>query len=162
MANFGSYFVKEPRKLIPQSKCIIKGQSYRFSILTPRLIRIEYNSKGIFEDRATSLVVNRTFPDVNFNASVNEQALIITTEYFTLTYVKESPLNANTIKMVINGTTKEWSPGYKDVRNLGGISYSLDNLDNKLKLDKGLYSLDGFVVIENQLLICIYLHIKLI
>ena len=150
MANLCSYFVNEPRKLIPQSKCIIKGQSYRFSILTPRLIRIEYNPKGIFEDRATSLVVNRTFPETKFSVSVNEPALTITTEYFTLTYVKESPLTANTIKMQLNGTTKEWVPGYKDVRNLGGISYSLDNLENKLKLDKGLYSLDGFVVLDDS------------
>ena len=150
MANLCSYFVKEPRKLVPSDQNIIKGQSYRFSILTPRLIRIEYNPQGIFEDRATSLVVNRTFPDANFNVSVNEPALMITTEYFTLTYVKESPLNANTIKLTVNGTTKEWSPGYKDVRNLGGLAYSLDNLDTKLKLDKGLYSLDGFVVLDDS------------
>ncbi len=150
MANLCSYFVKEPKKLIPQAKCIVKGQTYRFSVLTPRLIRIEYNQKGAFEDRATSLVVNRTFPECKFNVSANETSIMITTEYFTLTYVKESPLNANTIKMVINGTTKEWAPGYKDVRNLGGISYSLDDFDGKLKLDKGLYSLDGFVVIDDS------------
>ena len=150
MANLCSYFVENQKKLIPQSKCIIKGKTYRFSILTPRLIRIEYNSKGHFEDRATSLVVNRCFPEAKFNVNVDELSLTITTEYFTLTYVKESPLTASTIRMLLNGTMKEWTPGYKDIRNLGGLAYSLDKLDNKFKLDKGLYSLDGFVVLDDS------------
>ena len=150
MANLCSYFVNDQKKLIPQSKSIVKGKTYRFSVLTPRLIRIEYNSKGNFEDRATSLVVNRSFPEVKFNVNVDELSLTITTEYFTLTYVKESPINSNTIKMSLNGTMKEWTPGYKDIRNLGGLAYSLDKLDNKFKLDKGLYSLDGFVVLDDS------------
>ena len=150
MANLCSYFVKDSKKLIPQNKYIIKGQTYRFTILTPRLIRLEYNKNGIFEDRATSLVVNRSFGNTNFNISGDEQTLIITTEYFILTYVKERPLSSNSIKIKITGTDREWYPGYKDVRNIGGISYSLDELDNNLKLDKGLYSLDGFVAIDDS------------
>ena len=150
MANLCSYFVKDFKKLIPQNKYIIKGQTYRFTILTPRLIRLEYNKNGIFEDRATSLVVNRSFGDTNFNISGDEQTLVITTEYFILTYVKERPLSSNSIKIKITGTDREWYPGYKDVRNIGGISYSLDELDNNLKLDKGLYSLDGFVAIDDS------------
>ena len=122
MANLCSYFVKDFKKLIPQNKYIIKGQTYRFTILTPRLIRLEYNKNGIFEDRATSLVVNRSFGDTNFNISGDEQTLVITTEYFILTYVKERPLSSNSIKIKITGTDREWYPGYKDVRNIGGIS----------------------------------------
>ena len=150
MANLCSYFVKDFKKLIPQNKYIIKGQTYRFTILTPRLIRLEYNKNGIFEDRATSLVVNRSFGDTNFNISGDEQTLVITTEYFILTYVKERPLSSNSIKIKITGTDREWYPGYKDVRNIGGISYSLDELDNNLKLYKALYSLDGFVAIDDS------------
>ena len=57
MASLGSYFVKNTRYLIPEKKNIIKGNKYRFSVLSPRLIRLEYNKEGLFEDRATSLVV---------------------------------------------------------------------------------------------------------
>lgn len=32
---------------------IVKGDNYRFSIITPRLIRMEYSENGAFEDRAT-------------------------------------------------------------------------------------------------------------
>ena len=73
--------------------------------MTPRLIRIEYNKEGIFEDRATSLVVNRTFPKVNFTISSDELSLTIATEYFTLKYVKESPISSKSIKVIVKGVT---------------------------------------------------------
>ena len=150
MAKLTSYFVKDTKKLIPNNKYIVKGQTYRFTVLTPRLIRIEYNKNGVFEDRATALVVNRTFGDFNYSVGGEEAALTIATEYFTLTYAKERPITTNNIKVVINGTDKEWYPGHKEVRNVGSIGYSLDNLNNNLKLAKGLYSLDGFVLIDDS------------
>ena len=162
MASMCSYFVKNSKNLIPSNKYIIRGQTYRFSILTPRLIRIEYNKNGNFEDRATSLVVNRKFDDFRFTVGGEEPGLIITTEYFTLTYVKESPLTATSLKVTINGTDKNWYPGHKEIRNLGSIGYSLDEFDIKsdIKLDKGLvkglYSLDGFALIDDSKNLVIY------
>ncbi len=150
MAGLCSHFVKDEKKLIPNNKHIVKGNTYRFTILTPRLIRMEYNKDGLFEDRATSLVVNRTFNDIVFGLTNDEISLTISTEYFTLTYVKEKPLTGNNIKVVINGTDKEWYPGHKEIRNVGSINYSLDDLTNNLKLGKGLYSMDGFVLIDDS------------
>ena len=150
MTKLSSYFVKDSKKLIPNSKYIIKGNNYRFTILTPRLIRIEYNKNGAFEDRATSLVVNRTFGDSNFNLSNDEVSLTISTEYFKLTYIKERPITGNNIKVNITGTDKEWYPNYKEFRNVGSITYSLDDLTNNLKLGKGLYSLDGFALLDDS------------
>ena len=150
MASLTSFFVKDKRTLLPKERYIIKGNTYRFTVLTPRLIRIEYNKNGFFENRATSLVVNRTFNDFNFTVGGEDPALIITTEYFTLTYVKENPLTSNSIKVVVNGTDKEWYPGHKEVRNIGSIGYSLDYLDSNLKLNKGLYSLDGFAILDDS------------
>lgn len=150
MANLCSYFVKDSKNLIPQPKSILKGQTYRFSILTPRLIRLEYNKNGVFEDRATSLVVNRTFSEIQFSVKVEEQSLVVSTEYFTLTYIREKPISGNNISITINGTDREWRPGYKEVRNVGTISYSLDELDKELKLAKGLYSLDGYAILDDS------------
>lgn len=150
MANLVSYFVNNPKRLIPENKYIVKGKNYRFSVLTPRLIRIEYNKDGIFEDRATSLVVNRTFSDSKFITTSDELSLTISTEYFTLKYVKGNPITSKSIKVTVNGTDKEWTPNYQDFRNFGSIGYSLDKLDNKFKLSKGLYSLDGFTVIDDS------------
>ena len=156
MASYTTYYIKNNKSLIPKNKYIIKGQRFRFSILTPRLIRLEYNKNGIFEDRATSLVVNRTFEDFQYTYGGEEPILIITTEYFNLTYTKESPFTSNSLKVSINGTDKQWYPGHKEIRNVGSIAYSLDDFDinNEIKLDKGLdkglYSLDGFAIIDDS------------
>lgn len=150
MANLVSYFVNSPKDLVSDIKSIVRGRTYRFTVLSPRLIRIEYNKEGIFEDRATSLVVNRKFTNTNFNVQFDEHNLTITTEYFTLKYVKEGEINSKNIKVSVNGTDKEWVPGHQDFRNFGTIGYSLDKLDNKYKFEKGLYSLDGFCVIDDS------------
>lgn len=150
MANLTSYFVNNSKNLVPKDKYIIKGNTYRFMLLTPRLIRIEYNKNGVFENRATSLVVNRKFDDFNFTFTGDELSLTISTEYFTLTYVKEKPIVSNNIKLVLNGTDKEWSPGYKDIKNVGSIGYSLDDISgNNSKKEKGLYSIDGITFIDD-------------
>lgn len=39
----------------------IQGETYRFTLLTDRLIRLEYAQDGRFEDRQTQLVQNRIF-----------------------------------------------------------------------------------------------------
>ena len=150
MNNLCSYFVKNKKDLIPQPRNIIRGSKYRFSILSPRLIRIEYNKNGVFEDRATSLVINRNLGNVSFTQNKDELSLKITTDYFTLIYLLEQPITNNNIKVTINGTDREWTPNSKEVRNVGGISYSLDDLNSNFKLDKGLYSLDGYAIIDDS------------
>ena len=150
MASLCSYFVKNRRDLIPVSKDIIKGEKYRFSVLSPRLIRIEYNNNGNFEDRATSLVVKRNFEETTFSLNQTDLSLTIMTEYFTLNYVKNGEINNRNLRVNVNGTDREWFPGNKEVRNVGSINYSLDYLDKDLKFDKGLYSFDGFVVLDDS------------
>lgn len=138
------------------SKNIIKGNTYRITVLSERLIRLEYNKNGIFEDHKTSLVVNRNFPKVNFFRDTIDTMLQIKTSYFTLTYVMDKPIAPSKImatsnlKISLNGTDKEWYPGHVEARNFGGLNYSLDDFNNKLKLDKGLYSTDGFVSIDDS------------
>lgn len=138
------------------SKNIIQGNTYRITLLSERLIRLEYNKRGIFEDHKTSLVVNRNFPKVNFFRDTTDTILQIKTSYFTLTYVMDKPIipskmmATSNLKISLNGTDKEWYPGHVEARNFGGLNYSLDDFNSKLKLDKGLYSTDGFVSIDDS------------
>ena len=82
------------------------GDKYRITVLTDRLIRLEYSENGRFEDRASFAVVNRDlfFKDQNTghggrneeNAAVteslqvsdSENLLTIETKYLFLTYDK--------------------------------------------------------------------------
>lgn len=148
MAMLTSYFVNN-KKLIPNSKYIIKGNKFRFSLLSPRLIRLEYNVNGQFEDRASQLVVNRVFPDFKYDIRFDELSIKIITDYYTLVYVKDMPLSKG-ISVTVNSNKKVWKPGASTVRNLGGLGYYLDDVTDKLKLDNGIYSLDGFVSIDDS------------
>ena len=42
--------------------CIVQGEKYRFSVLTPFMMRMEYSETGVFEDLQTQTVLNREFP----------------------------------------------------------------------------------------------------
>ena len=38
---------------VSKKEAIIQGDCYRITMLTSALVRLEYNSEGVFEDRAT-------------------------------------------------------------------------------------------------------------
>ena len=66
MTNVSNYYIDSKNKLISDKESYIIGNKYRFTILTPRMIRLEYSINGVFEDRPTSLVINRSFPSTIF------------------------------------------------------------------------------------------------
>ena len=47
----------------------VVGDHYRITVLTPRLLRLEYSSTGVFEDRATQVVLDRDFPTPEFTVA---------------------------------------------------------------------------------------------
>ena len=51
------------------SQTVVAGNA-RFTVLTPRMIRMEWSADGRFEDNATFGIVNRAFDDVSFRSSV--------------------------------------------------------------------------------------------
>ena len=48
-------FIYETRPLALTENMVI-GDRYRFTVLTPSLIRMEYSSQGVFENRASQSV----------------------------------------------------------------------------------------------------------
>ena len=78
----------------------IKGDCYRFSILTPQLVRMEYAADGVFEDRPTQLAVNRNFPPVSFEVHETESSLQIRTEALDIFYDK-GPFTPNTLQVKV-------------------------------------------------------------
>ena len=58
----------------------------RFTILTSRLIRMEWSENGKFEDRATLGVVNRNLDVPEFSVRRSKSKLVIKTNDLTLTY----------------------------------------------------------------------------
>ena len=49
MASLATYFIKNKEDLVTNKSMVVMGKHYRFSILTERLIRLEYSEEGYFE-----------------------------------------------------------------------------------------------------------------
>ena len=64
-------------------KNIVSGAKYRFTVLTPRMIRLEFCEEGLFEDRASQIVFHRDFSPVKFSLDKDGDTLILKTEYLT-------------------------------------------------------------------------------
>ena len=65
--------------------CIL-GKTYRFTILTDRLIRMEYDPMGMFEDRASQAIFYRDLPACAYSVSRAGGILTIHTGALLLTY----------------------------------------------------------------------------
>ena len=104
-----------------KAKCrpemIFQGNTYRISILTERLVRLEYSKNGVFFDALTEQVINRVFPPVELKVTQDERKLEIETKYFRLKYLKEKPFEGYNLEVVLLNANKSWTPNNKEVRN---------------------------------------------
>ncbi len=137
---------------VVNSEAVIKGEKYRFSILTERLIRIEYNKHGIFEDRPTRTVLNRNFGVPKFRVIETEEKLEIITEYLHLYYTK-GELRSNSLYIDLAGQCNlhgsRWYYGM-ETKNLGGTARTLDGVNGAIDLEDGVISRHGFTVTDDS------------
>lgn len=142
------------------SAAIVVSGKARFTILTSRLIRIQYSSTSKFEDRATFAVVNRRLPVPRFTQRTEDGYLIIETDSLTLRYKVGSAITATQknskilgITFNMNGRTILWYPGKDDAMNLLGTQRTLDGDigdTHRVSLEKGLLSRDGWAILDES------------
>ena len=153
MYNLGDYFKIDKKRAKANEKNIIKGEKFRFTVLTERLIRLEYNDKGTFVDDPTELVLYRDLETPKFDLIDNANFVSITTKYFKLTYIKgksfiggkASP--ANNLKVELLNTQSYWYYGHPEIRNFGIPNSNITQGGVK---GKGLYSADGMASIDDS------------
>lgn len=135
-------------------KAIVEKDNARFTVLTPRLIRMEWNENNVFDDHASFVVVNRRLPVPEFTVTEKDGWLFITTGELVLSYKLNSGLfNESNLEIRLVGLdTVTWRPGQKQKYNLKGTFRTLDNYDGevhghngkKLALEDGILSRDGW------------------
>lgn len=142
-------FVYETRPVaLPQN--MVTGETYRFTVLTPSLIRMEYSPKGKFEDRASQSVFFRDFPKNDFSVeSVNGQ-LTIETENLLLTYRESAAFSQDSL--CIRLKTEPASTWYfgDEFEDLGGTTKTLDDVNGETGLESGVCSRNGFSVLDDS------------
>ena len=156
MDEFTKLFSVNYADAISKNDAIFKGTKYRITVLSEILVRLEYSESGSFEDRPTELARFRNFELPKFTVNDDGKKLNIQTSYFDLTYEKDKPMTGTKLspdqylKVKLLGTTKMWFYGHAEARNFKSITSSLDDTTTMPKLEKGLYSTDGFVSIDDS------------
>lgn len=140
-------------------RAVVVSGDMRFTVLTPEIIRIEWSSKQMFEDRASFTVINRRLPVPFFQKEEKDGFLYIKTDKLKLQYrIGSYPeefdsSNSPNLKITfdLNGETQTWYPGKKDTLNLKGTCRTLDGSEgnNKLsEMEDGIISRSGWAVID--------------
>lgn len=156
MIELDEYLKLKMEDAIANEKSVFKGKYYRITILTERLIRFEYNNEGVFEDRPTQLAIFRKFDKPPLSVREDEKYIEITTRYFKLEYTKDKPFSSSklvpggNLRVSLLSTDRVWYYGHPEVRNYFATASSFDKMNDKIKLKKGLYSIDGFASLDDS------------
>jgi hypothetical protein len=110
---------------------VVAGKA-RFEFLTPSLVRMEYAPSGHSVDAPTAVVQQRDWPAVPVRSAQEHGWLVLATDALTLRYRQGSgPFSADNLELIWRGPggrLSHWHPGAVDDENLGGLTYSLDDL----------------------------------
>lgn len=156
MYHLGEQFDVNQELALMNPNQIQKGQKYRITILTERLIRLEYNESGIFEDRPTNLIWYRSLPECKYMVKEDRNYLEIETKYLKLSYTKDKPFYGGKVnpmanlKVELKNTDRIWYYSHPEVRNFGAPGTDLTDKNGKVHFRKALYSIDGFVSIDDS------------
>ena len=142
----------------PEAAQVIEGNA-RFTILTDRLVRLEWAADGRFEDHATLAIVNRDLPVPDFSVTRTRGKVTVKTKALTLQYRSDDkPLSKSNLQVHfrLNGRQVLWYPGLEDKGNLMGTTRTLDGCEGPDKInfgdpmERGILSRDGWAVVDES------------
>ncbi len=150
---------KWPTEGKADERAIIRGNFYRFTFLTDRLVRIEYDEKGNFEDRASQQIFFRSLPVPEFTQKIDENdVLTVETEHILFTYKLGAEFLPETLSIKLkNAPGSVWHYG-ENPEQLLGTSCTLDGFDgnkrvhdgDELPLNGGVCSRGGIAVVDDS------------
>ncbi|NTW39551.1 MAG: glycoside hydrolase [Cellulomonadaceae bacterium] len=141
-------------------RAIVRGPGYRFTVLTSRLIRMEWDADEAFVDMPTPMVVDRRFDVPGYSVRETPGALDLWTEHLHVHYDLRafSPTGlAVTMRTRAQGahaTTWHFGDpvpvGGDWPGNLGGTARTLDGVDGACEIEPGILSRHGYAVVDDS------------
>ncbi|MFT4052076.1 TIM-barrel domain-containing protein [Microbacterium sp.] len=140
---------------------VVAGATYRFTVLTPRLIRMEWNERGAFVDECTQLVTSRAFPVPGFTVTqLPGGGVEILTDALRLRYdggeFTEAGLTVTLLRGATDGHYSTWRYGHSYPQrlphrgNLLGTARTLDEADGAIALEPGILATYGFAAVDDS------------
>lgn len=132
-----------------------EGCKYRFTILTDGLLRYEWAPDCVFEDRASTLAINRHLTVPEFRAYDSHEGLEIVTQRFHVRYDKER-FSASGFTVTVPGHSRHGNPWRfgEEANGLGGTARTLDAMegepDGRTALGGGVISRSGYANIDDS------------
>ena len=137
---------------MPAEGAVIRGEGWRVTVLTDRLLRLEYEPDGHFCDTATQTVINRGFDLPAFSACERDGWLTVETKALRLRY-DGKPFSPEGLSVTLKGQyavyASVWHYGEAG-RNYKGTARTLDEADGAIELSDGLMSWEGYAVLDDS------------
>jgi len=136
---------------VARDKAVVLGSNVRFTVLTPRLLRLEYSPRAVFEDRASQAFWYRRQPVPAFDLVRSPEHLEISTEFLHLRYApSDQGLTRDALSVELKESGTVWHFGDHDRHNLRGTARTLDMVDGAVRLEPGLVSRSGWAVVDDS------------
>ena len=138
---------------IADPAAVVTAGNVRFTVLTARLLRLEYSPTGVFEDRPSQAFWFRQQPVPAFDVRRSDGAIEIETEHLLLRHTQHAhgftPVSL-CIMLKAGGATwcygdRSWAAG-----NLQGTTRTLDEVDGWVNLEPGLMARNGYAVVDDS------------
>ena len=149
MAQIPSQFQLDFQPVADPNATIVAG-SARFTILTSRLIRLEYEKNGRFQDSPSQPFWYRQQRVPSFEQLVENGRLQLETEHLQLSYQIGQEFKSNTLQISCKTNGTVWKFGDKNTENLRGTYRTLDEVSGSTPLEPGLLSRSGWAVVDDS------------
>lgn len=139
---------------------VVEGATYRITVLTSRLLRLEWHPEGAFVDQPTQTVADRSFDVPGFTVADVGGSLEVRTDHLRLRYDR-GPFSASGLSVTL--TRGAADPHYSTWRfgetypqslpgrgNLLGTARTLDEVDGACPLEPGILATYGFAVLDDS------------
>lgn len=131
---------------------MITGNGYRITVLTDRLIRLEYQAENRFTDLPTQAVMSRDFPETQYRSWREGAELLVETGELLLRY-DETPFSPTGLSIALKsfGTVWNYSIVYGNTdQNLLGTARTLDQTNGHVELEMGIFGRRGYAVLNDS------------
>ncbi|WP_129337922.1 TIM-barrel domain-containing protein [Cellulomonas endophytica] len=141
-----------PSRPVADPGAVVAGDTWRITLLTDGLVRLEHAADGVFEDRASTFALHRRLPVPEHRVEDRGDHLVVTTARFTLTYDK-GPFSTSGLSVAVGGGVSSYHSVWRHGQprdDLGGTARTLDGVDGAVPLEAGVVSRHGFAVIDDS------------
>ncbi|HZU86220.1 MAG TPA: TIM-barrel domain-containing protein [Anaerolineaceae bacterium] len=136
---------------IANPDAVVLAKNVRFTVLTDRIIRLEYSKEDQFEDRPSQAFWHRDQPVPAYKKTVTESSVDIETDTLHLKYSpSRSGFTSRTLSITLKQAGVTWTYGARQNDNLKGTARTLDMDFGTTKLENGLLSRSGWAVVDDS------------